>query len=368
MKRQRLIADLRVSLGEHKMRKSFTVFLALLLVTTKAHAQIDPPIRLIHTTFLPGYVGDFEHFSAHFKGNRLFLIAEDHKTVEVLDIHTGRRTRTITGFAQPHAIEYLAGPNSLIVTEGDEESGAVDLVSGSNYKILDKIKLPTDVDGGVYNPVNKYYYVESGGQGQDAKTHLLSIIDTQSFKRIGDITLPGTKSEAMAIDHAGAKLYVNLRGPDEIGVVDLATRQLIARWPIPEAKNENALVLDEPNHRLFSASHTPPKLFVFDIDTGKVIASLPCAENSDDMGYDPVRKRIYITGDGSASVIKQQDADHYVSVAEVSTGYRGKTLIFVPELNRLYIAVSSRGKRAGGKLVAPEPGSKVEVRIYQAQP
>jgi len=368
MKRQRLIADLRVSLGEHKMRKSFTVFLALFLVTISAHAQIDPPIRLIHTTFLPGYVGDFEHFAADVKGNRLFLIAEDHKTVEVLNIRTGGRIHTITGFGQPRAIEYLPDPNSLIVTEGDEESGAVELVSGSTYQIINKIMLPTNVDGGVYNPVKKYYYVESGGQGQDAKTHLLSIIDTQSFKRIGDITLPGTKSEAMAIDHAGAKLYVNLRGPDEIGVVDLATRQLVARWPIPEAKNENALVLDEPNHRLFSASHTPPKLFVFDIDTGKVIASLPCAENSDDMGYDPVRKRIYITGDGSASVIEQPDADHYVSVAEVPTGYRAKTSIFVPEVNRLYIAVSSRGKRAGGKLVAPEPGSRVEVRIYQAQP
>ena len=350
------------------MRKSYAVFLALFVLAISAHAQTDPPLRLIQTIFLPGYVGDFEHFAADIKGNRLFLIAEDHKTVEVLDIHTGKRLHTITGFGQPHAIEYLPGPNSLIVTEGDEESGAVELVSGSNYKILDKIKLPTDVDGGVYNPVNKYYYVESGGQGQDAKTHLLSIIDTQRFKRIGDITLPGTKSEAMAIDHAGRKLYVNLRGPDEIGVVDLATRQLIARWPIPEAKNENALVLDEPNHRLFSASHTPPKLFVFDIDTGRVIASLPCAENSDDMGYDPVRKRIYITGDGSTSVILQQDADHYVSVAELPTGYRAKTSIFVPELNRLYIAVSSRGKRAGGKLVAPEPGSEVEVRLYQAQP
>src|SRR6202165_243971 len=349
------------------MKKSYVVFLALFLVAVSAHAQANPPLRLIHTTLLPGYLGDFEHFAADIKGNRLFLIAEDHKTIEVLNIQTGEQIHTITGFGQPHDLVYLPGPNSIIVTEGDAESGAVQLVSGSTYKILDKIKLPTDVDGGVYNPVNKYYYVESGGQGQDAKTHLVSIIDTQSFKRIGDITLPGTKSEAMAIDHAGAKLYVNLRGPDEIGVVDLATRQLIARWPIPEAKNENALVLDEPNHRLFSASHTPPKLFVFDIDTGKVIASLPCAENSDDMGYDPVRKRIYITGDGSASVIVQQDADHYASVAELPTGYRAKTSIFVPELNRLYMAVSSRGKRAGGKLAEPEPGSKVEVRIYQAQ-
>src|ERR1700737_4323448 len=209
------------------MRKSHLPFLALFFIAIGLRAQADSPLRLIKTIFLPGYVGDFEHFAADIRGNRLCLIAEDHKTVEVLDIRTGRRIHTITGFGQPHAIEYLARPNSLIVTEGDEESGAVDLVNGSNYKILDKIKLPTVVDGGVYNPVNKYYYIESGGQGQDAKTHLLSIIDTQSFKRIGDITLPGTKSEAMAIDHAGAKLYVNLRGPDEIGVVDLATRQLI---------------------------------------------------------------------------------------------------------------------------------------------
>ncbi len=166
------------------MRKSNLPFLALFLIAISPHAQADQPLRLIKTVFLPGYVGDFEHFAADLKGNRLFLIAEDHKTVEVLDIRTGRRIHTITGFGQPHAIEYLAGPNSLVVTEGDEESGAVDLVSASNYKILDKIMLPTNVDGGVFNPVNKYYYVESGAQGQDAKTHLLSIIDTQSFKRI----------------------------------------------------------------------------------------------------------------------------------------------------------------------------------------
>ena len=350
------------------MRKSNLPFLALFLIAISPHAQADQPLRLIKTVFLPGYVGDFEHFAADLKGNRLFLIAEDHKTVEVLDIRTGRRIHTIAGFGQPHAIEYLAGPNSLIVTEGDEESGAVDLVSASNYKILDKIMLPTNVDGGVFNPVNKYYYVESGAQGQDAKTHLLSIIDTQSFKRIGDIALPGTKSEAMAIDHSGRKLYVNLRDPDEIGVVDLLTGQLVTRWPIPEAKSQNALVLNEPNHRLFSATHTPPKLFVFDIDTGKVIASLPCAVNSDDMGYDPVRKRIYITGDGEASVFEQHDADHYVHIAEVPTGYRARTSIFVPELNRLYLGVASRGKREAGKLAVPEPGSKVEVRIYQAQP
>jgi DNA-binding beta-propeller fold protein YncE len=350
------------------MRKWYSIFLALLLVSISSRAQTDAPLRLLQTIFLPGYVGDFEHFAADIKGNRLFLVAEDHKTVEVLDIRTGKRIHTIAGFGQPHAIAYLPGPNTLIVTDGNEEFGAVELVSGSNYKILDKIKLPADVDGGVYDPVSKYYYVESGGDGPDAKTHVLSIIDTRSFKHVGDITLPDSKSEAMAIDHSGTKLYVNLSKSDEVGVVDLQTRQLVAQWAVPEAHVENPLVLDEANHRLFTATHNPPRLIVFDMDNGKAIASLPCAANNDDMSYDPAHKRIYVTGDGTVSVFEQRDADHYVHIAEVPTGYRAKTSTFVPELNRLYIGVASKGKRVAGKLAFPEPGSKVEVRIYQAQP
>jgi DNA-binding beta-propeller fold protein YncE len=354
-------------MGE-KMRKSCSLFLFVFLSTLGVHAQTSAPLRLVQTILLPGYAGDFEHFAADIKGNRLFLAAEDHKTVEVFDLQTGSRIHTIAGFRQPHAIVYLPEPNTLIVTDGNESSGAAELVSGVDYKIVDTIKLPTGVDGAVYNPVNKYYYVETGSEEPDAKTHLLNIIDTQKFKYVGSITLPGSHSEAMAIDRSGKKLYVNLARTDEIGVVDLETRQLIARWPVPEAHVENALALDEANHRLFSASHNPPKFFVFDIDSGKVIASLPCVANSDDMSYDPVHKRIYVTGDGSVSVFEQRDQDHYVPIATVQSGYRAKTSIFVPELNRLYVAVAGKGTRIAGKLAIPEPGSQVEVRIYQAQP
>jgi len=86
------------------------------------------------------------------------------------------------------------------------------------------------------------------------------------------------------------------------------------------------------------------------------------------MSYDPIHKRIYITGDGATSVFQQQDADHYEHVVDVLTGYRARTSTFVPEWNRLYLAVCSRGQRKGGKLVVPEPGSKVEVRFYEAVP
>ena len=58
-----------------------------------------------------------------------------------------------------------------------------------------------------------------------------------------------------------------------------------------------------------------------------------------------------------ASVFSQRDANHYEHLAEVPTAYRAKSSIFVPELNRLYIAASGKGK----------PDAKLKLLIYKVQ-
>jgi len=181
----------------------------------------------------------------------------------------GKHLQSITGFGQPHAALFLSDSNKLIVTDGDDDFGRVELVSGEDYKILSTIKLPNGVDSAVLTPRANIITSPSGGE-ESAKTHALSIIDTKTFKQIGEIALPGNESEAMAIDKEGRKMYVSLRATNEVGVVDLGTRKVVARWPIPGASTANSLVLDEANHRVFVATRKPPKFFVFDADTGKV--------------------------------------------------------------------------------------------------
>src|SRR5271157_4125796 len=237
--------------------------------TCKLGAQEKLPLKLAATTPLPGFTGDFDHFGLDLKGKRLFLAAEDHQTVEVFDLD-GKRLKSITGFGQPHAILYMPEVNKLLVTDGDG-FGMVELVSGVDYKILDKIKLPPGVDGAAFNPVRNEYYVESGGEETGGQSHKINIIDTKAFKLVGDFTLPGNHSEAMAVTRDGKKMYVNLTGPKEVGVVDLNTRELIARWPITNAETPNSMALDEPNHRLFIATRNPPKMFVFNTDSGKIV-------------------------------------------------------------------------------------------------
>ncbi|HXO36460.1 MAG TPA: hypothetical protein VN901_29300 [Candidatus Acidoferrales bacterium] len=51
------------------------------------------------------------------------------------------------------------------------------------------------------------------------------------------------------------------------------------------------MALAEQHHRLFVAAHRPARQLALNTDSGKVIASLPGAADSDDMAYDATRKR-----------------------------------------------------------------------------
>ena len=331
----------------------FSLVLAVLAVAS--YAQEKLPLKLVATTPMPGFTGDFDHFGVDLKGNRLFLAAEDQKTVEVFDLRTGEWIHSIKGFGHPLTMAYLPESDRLIVTNGDTDDVA--LVDCKEYKILNTLKLGKGVDHSALNPINKYLYVENGA-APDGKTHSLSIIDTKTFRIVGEIPgLPGNSNEGMVIDRAGKKLYVNLTGSDEVGVIDLKTRQIIARWPLPDAHVAHAIALDESNHRLFTATRKPPQFIVFDIDTGKVVTSLPCVGVNSDMSLDVASKRIYVTGSDTASVFEQRDADHYEHIAEVPTAYRAKSSVFVPELKRLYIADSSKGK----------PDAKMALQIFEVQ-
>jgi DNA-binding beta-propeller fold protein YncE len=94
-------------------------------------------------------------------------------------------------------------------------------------------------------------------------------------------------------------------------------------------------------------------LVVIDSDTGKVTASIPCVGLVDDIAYDAKLKRVYLSGDQFVEVFKQDDADRYTSLGTVASGFRAKTAIFVPELNRYFLAVPRHGNRAA------------QVRVYE---
>jgi hypothetical protein len=110
------------------------------------------------------------------------------------------------------------------------------------------------------------------------------------------------------------------------------------------------MALDEPDHRLFVATRRPPRLAVFDTNSGRMVSALPAVQDADDLYYDSARKRLYIPGgEGYISVFRQDDADHYKLLAKLHSAIGARTAGYFGKgrkgFDRLYLAVPARADR-----------------------
>src|SRR3989454_3489836 len=141
---------------EDRVKKALVLFVALVfgLVSTgraensvrkKAHstkakvAAGKVPLRLVKTILLPDIEGDFDHFGIDLKGNRLFLTAEDHHSVEVFNLKSNTRIHSIGGFDEPHNVRDLPDLNKLVVGGGG--AGGGEILQGDSFKPIDSAQL-----------------------------------------------------------------------------------------------------------------------------------------------------------------------------------------------------------------------------------
>jgi len=336
--------------------KRFFILTLVATLPVYVDAQTKEPLKLVATIPLPGLKdGDFDHFAPDVDGHRLFLTDEENDKVDVLDMTSNKRIHTMEDTKAPHAILYRKDLKRLFVVEGD--ASAVKVYDSDTYEPVSEIKVSIDADSIAYDPATSHLYVVNGGREAHTPYSLISVIDTNAPKKLRDIQINSNHVEALVLEKSGPRLFCNITGQNAVGVLDRNKNSLSATWSLPSGDKANvAMALDESNHRLFVATRNPGKLVVLDSDSGKTIADLPAVGMVDDAAYDATHKRIYLAGDGYLDVFEQKDADHYSLLGRVQGGFRAKTGIFVPELNRYYLAVPHH------------EGKDAEVRVYDVQP
>jgi hypothetical protein len=151
---------------------------------------------------------------------------------------------------------------------------------------------------------------------------------------------------------------VNTGSPSQVVTVDTDKNEAVAKFPLDDDKGIETLVLDEAGQRIFVGFRGKPRILVLNLDSGKEITSVAIPDGIDDMFFDAKAKRLYAScGSGSVAVIRQVDADHYESVANVPTIKGAKTSFYDEDTKRLYLAVPRQPGKEGP-----------EVWVYQAQP
>jgi hypothetical protein len=331
----------------------------------QASAQEKQAVRLVQTIPLPGVKGRLDHMGIDLEKKRLFVAAVDNNTLEVVDLTAGSVIKSLAGFKDTQDALFLAGEfNKLYVSSLD---GHIRVFQGETFRLVHDFKIEPDPNRLFYDPATNLIYFGYGGQnaGFDAYERVgimrparAAGYDQLVADMIAPTPRPGHLAD-MAMDDNGILLICDSRS-DRIFQFDTRKRELIKSW---EVRGDGAgdLALDRARHRLFVGTRIPPEMTVYDSISGKEIQSLAAPETMDGVHYDANLKRVYMTGGrwygtpeaspGFLYVYQQKDPDHYEVISKVKTRPGSGTSLFVPQLNRLYVASQAIGEQDAAVLV-----------------
>jgi DNA-binding beta-propeller fold protein YncE len=276
----------------------------------------------------------------------MFVAALGNNTVEVVDLQTNRVVKSLRGFHEPQGIQFVSDARSVAVANG--EGGSLQWLDGNGDRVTKTTALGDDADNIRYDPAAKRLYV---GYGSGA----LAAIDSADGKRLWEAKLAG-HPESFQLERTGPRIFVNVPAAKHIAVIDRTMMKVVATWPVVTAAANFPMALDEADHRIIVGCRQPAKALVYDSTTGREVSSFEIVGDTDDLFYDSARRRLYVTGGGGyLDVFQQQDANRFTRIARIATAAGARTSLYVPEQNRLYLAVPHRGSQ------------KAEIRVYDAR-
>src|SRR6267143_3324198 len=158
-------------------RRLILLFLAVVLPVGLQAADLVEPAA---TIALPAVKGRIDHFGVDLKRQRLFVAALGNDTLEVVDLKSSRRERSLDGFGEPQGVLYLSEFNRIYVANGG--ANRVDILDGTSLARIKSVEGLDDADNVRYDAGARKVYV---GYGNGA----LRALDPATGGSSGDIRL-----------------------------------------------------------------------------------------------------------------------------------------------------------------------------------
>jgi len=328
------------------MRLYVLVSFSLWLATVGSARAADSPALAIESKITLGEVqGRIDHLGVDLKRQRLYVAELGNDSVGVVDLKAGRVIQSLRGLKEPQGIGYEAQTDTLYVANARD--GSVHFFKGEDLAPLGSVDLGEDADNVRIDQATHRVWV---GYGSGA----LAVIDPDSRRKIADIPLKA-HPESFRLASAGPEIYVNVPDAGQIAVVDSNAGRQVATWKTDDLRSNYPLALDESGQVLAVFRH-PARLAIFRAQDGHRLQVLDTCGDSDDLFVDAKRHRVYVTcGEGVIDVFSR-NASGYRHSGKLTTSAGARTSLFVPELDRLYLAARATSSApAAIWVIRPEP-------------
>jgi YVTN family beta-propeller protein len=308
------------------------LLIAMVMRPIAGEAQTAGAPLVLETKIPLGAVsGRIDHLAIDVKRQRLFVAELGNNTLGVVDLAAGKVLRTIAGLKEPQGVAYVDFADSIYIANAGD--GSVHVLRGDDLAPIGRIELGDDADNVRVDAQRRRVLV---GYGKGA----IAVIDPGSRTKTADLRLKG-HPEGFQIDDTGTRVFVNVPDAREIEVVDLASaanRSL----PTEDLRSNFPMAIDRDARRVLVIFRSPPTLMALSIQDGSVANKFAACGDADDVFVDAKRRRVYVScGEGVVDVLDEREAG-YGRLARVPTVSGARTSLFVPELDRLYVAVRAR--------------------------
>lgn len=305
-----------------------SLLLALTLAAGSAGAVEAQPFVLEATIPLESTGGRIDHMAVDLRRQRLYVAELGNGTVDAIDLAARKVIGRIKGLKEPQGVGY--SPKADLVVVASAGDGSVRFYRGEDLAPAGMLPLGEDADNVRIDERSGAVVVGYGSGG-------LAVIDPATRSKVADIRLPA-HPEGFQLDPARNRAFVNVPDAREIAVVDLAAARTLASWRVPGGLGNFPMAYDAIGMEVAIVTRSPPELIVLDAAQGQAKARKPACGDPDDVFFDRRRRRLYVScGSGEVSAWQQNGAD-YRPLQPTRTGGGARTSLFVPELDRLFVA------------------------------
>ncbi len=309
----------------------------------------------LEKTFRIGGEGGWDYVTMDTKNHRLYIPRSTHTMV--IDADSGKTLADIPGQKHNHGVALVPEAGRGFISDG---SGAVVIFDLKTNAVLGTVAAQTDADGIIFDKASGLVLVVSGDNG------VLMTLKPDADPKTASIDPPidlGGKPEFLASDGAG-KVYVNLEDKNQVAVVDIKARKVLAHWPVAPGGSPVGLSIDSEKRRLFIGCRNPQKLIVMSTDDGKVLADLPIGTGVDATKFDG-DQAFASCRDGKFEVAGESTSGKFEILQTVTTPLGARTMDIDPERHKVYLATAEFEEPKSGATGRPvvRPGTFMIVVI-----
>ena len=305
----------------------------------------------VERTLQIGGLGGNDYLTVDPSTHRLYVPRGTHTMV--IDAASGKVVGDIPGQKSAHGVAIVSKLNRGFITDGGG-SGSITIFDLKTNAVLGVIAAVPDADGIIYDPGTDLILVGAGDS--NSLITLKADVDPKSGKIDAPIQLGGAP-EFLAADGDG-KVYVNLEDKDNVAVVDLKARKVLAYWPVAPGGAPVGLALDKAHHALMIGGRKPAKMIVMSTNDGKIIADLPIGAGVDATKVDQ-GQAFASCFDGTLTVIGESSPGHFSVVETVKTLRGARTMGVDSSTHKIYLPTSDCEEQKPGDTHRPvaKPGS-----------